>query len=315
MSVRNKKVEHIYHDYNLYAATYSRTPSYKLGEALSVLFTMNELKHLDPKRFNSCSVLEILAGRSEHRKFINDYANVKIESYRYLDSDGSADDRAVVRSDALSVDLKALNIDVNFIVGFFFSASSVMDLNGSHRSVHARSVVAQLFKNMYDNLPDVGAFSLDFAVNGYENGLYATKGTEEETFPVPFFHALRAEYGLPAHGTCEVVLNRKAVYDRLTSTVTDSFTKPVLINYNGETVGRVHVKEAMSQRYFSESELTDMALDAGFSKILLLKNDYMENTYDILPNVIDLEEDEEIDESVVSNFMANTIVAIKGIAE
>lgn len=314
MSVRNKKVEHIYHDYNLYAATYSRSPSYKLGEALGALFVMNELKNIDPKSFSSFSVLEILAGQSEHKQYMFDHANsdVHISEYSYLDSEGDPA-QGVIKGDVLTTNLKDNNF--NFIIGYFFSASSVMDLTGAHRSAHARSVVAKLFENMYNNLPEVGAFVLDFAENGYENSLYATKGTEEETFDVPFYHALRQEYDIPAHGKCEVVVHRKATYDRRTSTVTDEFTKPVLIKYAGETVARVHVKQAMTQRYFSETELSDMAIDAGFTKLMFLQNEYSENDYTLLDNVIDLEDEEEIDESVVANFMPNMIVAIKGIQD
>lgn len=312
MSVRNKKVDHIYHDYNLYAATYSRTPSYKLGEALGALFVMNELQNISPKDFSSFRVLEILAGQSEHKQFLFDHANVHVQDYKYLDSEGDPS-QGVIKGDVLTTDLKVY--DFNFIIGYFFSASSVMDLNGDHRSVHARSVLWTLFENMYRSLPEVGAFVLDFAVNGYENALNATKGTEEETFPVPFFHGLRKEYGIPPHGKCEVILNRKAVYDRMTSTVTDYFTKPVLIQYAGETVARVHVKEAMSQRYFSETELVDIALDAGFTKLLICKNDYVENDYEILDNQIDLEDEEEIDDSVVGNFMGNMLVAVKGVSD
>jgi len=313
MAIKSKTVEHIYNDYNLYGATYSRCPSYKFGEALGALFIMNELRNLDPKNFSEFNVLEILAGHSEHQKYMMEHGGSSlIKSYHYLDSeDDSNGHRGVIVGDALYVDIDP-GLGINFITGFFFSASSVLDLNGSHRSRHARSVVAQLYKNMYRGLPEVGAFILDYANNGYYSALCATKGEEEEEFDVPFYHPLRKEYGLPSHGKCLVKLTRKSVYNRLTSENSDIFTKPVVIEYEGTVVGRVTVRQPMTQRYFSEPELVDMAHEAGFTKVMLLKNDYVENDFEVLPDLIELDEGDEIDDNNLGTYVGNTIVAIKG---
>lgn len=312
MPVKLKRVQHIYHDYNLYAATYSRCPSYKMGEALGALFTMHELQRLSPDGFPSFTVLEILAGRSEHYSYMKQFSQgLDIRGYHTLESEGSG---TGLKGDVLSYSIDP-HLNINFIIGFFFSASSVLDLDERHRSIHARSVVAQLFKNMYANLPDVGAFVLDYANNGYNNALMATKGADSEEFEVPFYHGLRADYGLPPAGKCVVKMTRNSVYDRLTGMNSDHFTKPLHIEYEGEVVGKVTVELPMTQRYFAETELVDMAQDAGFTKIMLLKSDYSENDFEVLSDQIELDDEEEIDDDNMGAHVGNTIVALKGIAQ
>ena len=312
MAPRTIKIEHLYHDYDLYSATFSRPPSYKLGEALSAVFTMHELQRISANGFSSFAIMEILAGRSEHKDNIRTWAsNLDIRDYVLLDSECESDE--CIKGDALDADFS--QHDVNLIFGFFFSASSVVDLSGKHRDLHARTVVADLYKNMYRNLPKIGAFSLDFASNGYIASLCSPEGEHTEVLDVPFYSKLRATYGLPAWGKCTVTMHRYATYDRLTSTTIYLFSKPIVIHYEGDVVARIQVKQPMTQRYFSEPELVDMALDAGFSRVMLLKNNYAENDFEVLPRFISLADDELLDNDDVPAYMGNTIVALKGVAD
>lgn len=313
MAIRSKTIEHIYDDYNLYSATYSRNPSYKMGEALGALFTMHELQRRDPVAFKSFNVLEILGGHSEHQHYMNMFkGDLDIANYKFLDAVPGASD--VIVGDVLYTKFSDM-FSANFAVGFFFSASSVMDLRGTHRSLHARSVLLALYKNIYENLPAAGAFMLDFVNNGYENALFATESTEDEEFEVSFFHPLRKEYGIPPWGACMVKMTRKVNYDRLTGMNMDYFTVPATIEHEGKVYGRITIKQPMTQRYFSETELIDIALDAGFDNVMMLQTDYKGNDYKVLENKIELDKDDSIDEDNIAEYSANVIVALKGVSD
>lgn len=317
MSNNEQRINHLYDFYELYSALYSREYSWKAAEARGMSFVMAHTAvrskkllaqgkaaiNFEKEGFN---VLEIFAGRGEHEKHLKLPPELKITRYTHNDlRDHSAECPNFVQGDATTT---KFDFGQNFIAALFYTMSSVHDDHGSHN----RQLMVKLFKNAYDNLPPGGAFYFDFCSGGYAMSLAvdATDEEDEETeVVVEPDSALRLALGIPYHIGCKIQYRKRSVYDRTTATCIDHFVTPISVIAGARTVATIHIKEPMTQRYYSEPELVDIAREAGFTDFLFFNLDYSDSAFERLENVVETEDGIGHDE--VDEYMSNSMVAFR----
>lgn len=278
------EVDNIYDCYPLYYELYSRSKRYKKSECAGAVEAMKSLAEYNNKiggiDFQSVgfNILEILSGRGDHQPLFPSVDPFKINKYLNLDirPHDSAD---FVQGNAINY-IAPAELGINFIVGFFFSASTITDTNG----VHSRKVLLDLFKNMKANLPRGGGFLLDFSPGGYETSI-STMVPVDTHYQVDIQPGaeLRTLCKINEDDPCIVSYMRRVEYDRNTSTVYDYFSYPFEIWAGGEKYAEIRVKEPLTQRYVSEPELVDIAAEAGFGEIQLFNFSHPKGPYVKLP--------------------------------
>lgn len=310
-----QRINHLYDFYELYGALYSREYPWKAAEGRGLGFAMAHAAVRSKKllaqgkpalnfEVEGFNLMEIFSGRGEHHMHMKLPEALKINSYQHNDMR----DHSEVCPDFIQGDSTTTTFEGrNFIAALFYSMSSLHDEHGNHD----RKLLLKLFKNMYDNLPAGGAFFADFCSDGYNMSL-AVDDSDSEDFTevsVDSDSPIRTALNIPYHVQCTISYKKRSVYNRVTATCSDFFTTPITVTAGSRTVAEVYVQEPMTQRYFSEPELIDIAKEAGFTDFMFFSLDYSDADFTKLDNV--LESEDGIDTDEVDGYMANAFIAFK----
>lgn len=276
--------DNIYDCYPLYYEIYSRSKRYKKSETAGAFEIMKSLAEWNNKtgtidfQATGFNILEILAGRGDHQPLYPPLEPFKIGKYLNLDiRDHTSPD--FVQGDATTYKAPP-QLNINLIIGFFFTASTITDENG----VHSRKVLLDLFKNAKANLPKGGGFAIDFSPGGYQTSMECVEPADTHyQADVEEGAELRALCKVPDGVPCVLSYMRRVEYDRNTSTVYDYFPYPFEIWAGGEKYAEIRIKTPLTQRYISEPELVDIAHEAGFDEIQLFNFSHSKGPYIKLP--------------------------------
>lgn len=278
------EADNIYDVYPLYYELYSRSKRYKKSETNGAFEAMKALAVWNNRTGNidfqkvGFNVLEVLAGRGDHQPLYPPLDPFKINSYYNLDIRHHEGEN-FIQGDATTYKVLPER-GINFIIGFFFTGSTITDENG----VHSRKVLIDLFKNAKANLPKGGGFMIDFSPGGYNTSITCAEPADiHYQAEVPKGNELRALCKVDEDSPCIISYMRRIEYDRNTSTVYDYFPYPFEIWANGEKYAEIKIKQPLTQRYISETELVDIAHEAGFEEIQLFNFSHPKGPYQSLP--------------------------------
>lgn len=280
--------ENIYDCYPLYFELYSRSNRYKNSEVKAAQHMMRWLADFNSQHglldfgASGFNVLEILAGRGDHYHRFPDLKEgevPRINSYYNLDIREHDGDNCVVGDCTTYKPDPKMNI--NFIIGFFFTGSTITDKNG----VHSRKVLLDMFRNAYESLPEGGGFSIDFSSGGYYTSLSCLEPANNPHYrDIDVDSELSRLCNVPQDSkNVSVTYLRTTRYNRLESTVFDHFEHPFEVWADGVKYAEIHIKTPLTQRYISEPELVDIAMEAGFKTIQLFNCNHPKGPYDTLP--------------------------------
>lgn len=310
-------IDHIYDFYELYTLMYSRSAPWKSAEAMGLSYAMTQAAIRSRERLSNSqpafnfekegfTVLEAFSGRGEHLPHLRLPTDLKLNNYFNNDiRDHGGACTGFVQGDALTTDFSAYGI--NFACALFYSMSSLHDENGSHD----RKFLIRLFKNMYDSLPVGGCFFVDFCPDGYRMSLAleATNDDAPAEIVIEPDDDLRKVLNIPYHADCYLKYKKHPKYNRATATCSDYFKGPVQVIADDKVVCSVSIKHPMTQRYYSEAELTDIAREAGFKEFMFFNMNYNTAVFTLLDNVLDSSDGIDTDEADVH--MANAMTVIK----
>lgn len=321
MAIERSTIHHLYDNYPLYATLYSRCYAWKAAEARGMAFALSHLASHSARQAlrghsslnfeaEGFDILEIFAGKGEHSSHLQLPEPLWCGRYAHNDiRDHSASCQDFIVGDSMSLDVREEGFNV--IAALFYTMSSLHDDN----AVHSREILLRLFRNVYQNLPEGGAFFADFCRDGYQLSLAvdSTNDMEDEddntTVELDPDSPLRKAYGIPYNVNAELVYKKKSVYNRITSTSYDHFTTPIRLYAGSKLVAEITVKEPLSQRYFSEPELVDIAKEAGFTDFLFFSLDYSDSDFRKLST--EIQEEGGLDTDEIDTYMSNAIMFIK----
>jgi hypothetical protein len=308
-------INHMYDLYELYAVMYSRDYAWKAAEARGLSYVMTQAAIRSKKLLaqgkkaydyakNGFNVLEVFSGKGEHLPHVKLPKDLTLKSYTHNDlrnHTGVATN--FVQGDALTTKFDGHN----FACALFYSMSSLHDEHGSHN----RKYLIQLFKNMYDSLPEGGCFFVDFCPDGYRLSLSVESTDNEDMAEITVDPNadLRERFNIPFDVECKLRYKKHVYYDRSLAQCFDQFTTPVSIMVGNKTVASITIEEPMTQRYFSEAELADIAREAGFKDFMFFDLNYSNSDFSVAENIV--ESDEGIETEEADGYMVNGMMVIK----
>lgn len=267
MSVVTKNLTHLYESVGLYDAIYNRHLGYKMGEAGGFAKVLESLENR-PK-----SILELYAsGNSRHKDFFKLQYHYwsEIETYMGLDLFLKGDPNVI----CADVGTGDYGRKFDSIFAFYYGASSAVDPNNSEANI-TMEYTSKIFSNVLKHLEPGGTFVMDACTDGYNVALGAICDEDEDMrvdeVEIELGDSLRYEVaaeGIEIRDTDTVELKTKVKhhYDRMTANNVDTF-KYAKVLVNGKTVLRFKIEKPFCQRYFSEPEIVQMLLGAGFADI------------------------------------------------
>ena len=304
-------VRHIYETPEVYDLIYGRNNGYKLGEAYAFAYVLQRSK-LEPK-----SMLELFSGVSSYHKrhFLDYYAQSgqKAPAYFCMDAAASDEDGTIHVQDAVEEDWGKT---FDAVTAHFFSASSIVNFQDG---LVKRAHTTKLFANVWAHLNKGGVFLLDSCADGYISGTQYTdelrRGIVREYSADPnskLVESLKGKHKLKPNDWVTLKVTMDCHYDRATSNNIDVFKK-VEAYINDKKVRTYSYELPFCQRYFSEPELRDMLVEAGFKTVKGWRCDYKEHDFSRVEDVLtydkDLPEDEREDEREIN--LPNVFVAYK----
>lgn len=272
--MKTVKIPHIYAHYALYQLMYGRELDTKVFEAIHSGVAAEHFFLNSMKKKGELNILELFAGRSEHKQFFMQSCKVPVNKYDCLDNQPDAIVPGVVLGDAVTSKYPG---NYNFIIAHYYSLSSC---------ITSRSELVALFKNIYKNLRSngkEGGFFFHLSPNGYQSALLNVgEPVKQFDFYIPIGHPIRALYGIdPYERDCVVVSDILRDYNRVTCINADRIKNTTLV-----VKGKVKVKFVIENpflfRYWSEPEVVDIALEAGFTGFEFYNNS-MTDTNDLIP--------------------------------
>lgn len=303
---------HIFDCYPVYVMLYGSHPVDKHTEAMcATVITEAWLDGYNKRGWkDGIDVLEILSGISEHEPYYRQHATFSINTYYNNDlrSHPESEERKIIVGDACTTEFP----EVDIIFAHYYAAAQIMD----DKALHTRDKMLELYENMYHTLNENGAFVMDFADDGQRTALEDLIDRDEsgDRFEIYYGHPLREFLGLPAtSGKYHIRAKTKLTYDRVNCRTIESFDK-VEVHSNrmergGTLIAEFNFKLPFTQRYWTESELVDIAKEAGFTKFMFWHEDMdEESNFIYLP-----EQQRSVDWAKDPvKLMANKLVAIKG---
>lgn len=310
MTVPTVNARHIYDVPEVYDTIYYRTKGYKTDEAAIFAYIMQREKP-DAKEF-----VEFFSGEnSKHRQqFLDEYAFSDGATYFGTDGARIEDNGGVGYSDTTiyTDDLVAADLGREFdaVLGYFFSLQCVVDFNTGYVT---RERTVQMLKNALRHLKPGGLLLMDSHADGFNT---ATKATYLDytrrwvDYNSHLSRLLREKYGYDIKPTddIEMVSDVDHWYDRTNGNSVDLF-KDVVVVRGDEELLRYKIELPMCVRYFSEPEIRDMLIEAGFKRVDLWFADYQEfNVFKIAPK---LEWDEDVVEEAREHELGNVYCAFR----
>jgi hypothetical protein len=262
------KFKNAYQSGGFYDAVLNRPKNYKLGEALSFTYI------LEQSNIHPTNILELMSGvNSYHKKFfMENFHNLKnFDKYKGLDL--YSKDPLDIKEDIDTGDFPEFDL----MLGFYYLSASFVDYSSSNRVTKDKTV--KCFSNIFNNLKPNGNLIFD-----YEGFLDLPKflstwaGHHSESKVIPLGHKLRVELkhelkNLPEPYTMVLDFSYKYSYDRLTSNVLIEYYN-VYVNIQGNRFLKIKIEDPLCFRYFSEPEMTDILKEVGFVDIQYWSCDY-----------------------------------------
>jgi SAM-dependent methyltransferase len=279
--------EHIYSSNGLYRLFYGGLPMDKHLEAWTAVRTVEEFVHHGnyPVPKEGFQFLEIMSGAgSQHEGYFRQHATFPIKSYykNELRKYGG-----MVFPDVMIGDAESLKTDITFdmIFAFFYPLPQIMDNNWNH----SRPKMQRVFSNMARLLKTGGGFYFDIAPDGYRIGFEDLIDYHEsecmQELVIPYQHPLRDELGLKSHSYVYVNVDREFTYDRIGCCAVTKFDEMQFYE-DGKLAVTVDVERPWTQRFWSETEIIDIAKEAGFIDFMFFRSEDQadEADLDLLPN-------------------------------
>lgn len=246
---------HIYDAPEIYDALYNRSLGHKVNEAICFADVTMQMGKA-PK-----TVLELFSGsKSSHREaYLNRFKEIAGYEPHYLGADWFASE-GNIKIDDITGPWGNTTYDV--VQAFYYSASSIVSESG----YITRDYTQQVINNAYKHLNEGGLFLLDACISGFDvANSRSDKGVVEMSHPVAFgnllWRQLNAKYP-PDNWVLEYSCD--TYYDRLTANNVEVYTDMRVLDSAGNVLERWEFELPFCQRYFSEPEIIDMMMDAGF---------------------------------------------------
>jgi len=305
----------MYEIYPLYQIMYGRDIDTKAYEALNASIAAEHFWINEMKKKGSLRVLELFAGKSEHKQYFMQSCTVPIELYDCLDNQPEVIGGDVVFGDAIE---SIYPKKYNFIIAHYYSLDTC--------TIYRDKLIG-LMRNVYGNLSNFkrnksGAFFFHLSSDGYRNALLNV-GEPIKGFKyfVPPAHPLRTMFNVdPYDTTCHVQADTKREYNRITC-INYDFVSNTKLMVRGKAVAQFSFDEPFCHRFWSEPEVVDIALDAGFKKIEFYNNgvssghDILTSNRTTLPNSmkypnIPYDDDSYEDGGALENYMTTDMMVI-----
>lgn len=308
-SLKNIRIKHLYDFSELYQIIYNRNDGYKMQEAVAFA---NIAFRLRPK---SKSIMELLSGAdSKHARY---FKEVWPHELAYSGTDGtesSGNPNILHVRDITKHDFKQ---QWDLVTAHYYSPSSVCDMDNG--GLVTRACTQGFINTAFNATKKGGIFIMDFCSDGYSTAICADANmsgkviTQEfyADFHTPLYKWLVA-HGLASathHSDVDVVARVSSHYDRLTANNIDKF-HGIKIKVDGKVVVAISIKNPFCQRYFSDPELTDMMLAAGFNDVQFWNVNYADNDFSQLDRFMTWDEDEASEDELEAQ-RPNVLVGIK----
>lgn len=276
--MKTVKLEHVYECYPIYSLLYGRDIDAKAFEAVNACIAA---EHFWMDRLNQkskLSILEMFAGISEHKNFFLQSCKAPISRYACLDNQPGVANDDVVIGDAITDEYPG---SFNFLIAYYYSlATCIYDAN----YIHSRESMVKFLRNVQHNLTltkgttkrsgkPKGGFYFNLSSNGYFNAL-ANIGTPIKKFEyhVPICHPIRKMFGIDAYAkSVMLTADTKRTYDRMLSTNYD-YLENVQLWVGNKVVAKFKIARPFSHRFWSETEIVDIAKEVGFTDIVFYNN-------------------------------------------
>lgn len=327
---KGTQLDHIYDDYGLYSLYYSREFDVKAFEALNAIVAASDFYHryLKREKVSGLRILELFAGRSEHKDFFVNNCGLPIETYSCLDNAKhlkTNPEPGVVYGDALHMS-KLGNTNYNLMLSFFHSLNGPIDLKASE--IDRKTVLLHL-KNAASILKraEIGAYFLHLGNPGLGPIAEQVSSLDDEevvttTMYVHAGHRLRTQYKVAPSDTMFVEFVTSSEYRRSASTMYTKFKTIRVMSSsptgrNPKVLNWITVRTPFIFRTWSENEMIDMMREAGFTDFLFYHNNkdsYTSNAERIeleaVIKSVDLTESDLKSPEQMSAFTSTEILAI-----
>ncbi len=294
------KLDSLYHDYGLYSEIYQKDIQVKAFESVNVAIAMEQFVREYYPNCPGLRVTETHAGQSEHIRYTKEVCAVPITAYTPTDAFPSKPGvvRCNVQTDGLPRG--------NFVVSHYMSLATA--INGA-KGYPDRKTLLAVCRNVYNSLTEPGAWFFNSPQSGLDMTLFAVDEHAKEKYSF-WAHPkglIRRELGLTALEKCELKCETRSIYNRMIGCV-EFYVDKVDVVARGKCMRRYTVRKPMYQRFWSEPELVDVLLEAGFNDVEFFRNEidgtYVD-THDLLDKKITVREpEEELDTMLSTDMMA-----------
>lgn len=247
-------LDHIYSCYPLYRTMYGSSPALKTHEmAMSAVLLADWFKG---DREN-VSLLELFCGNKEHADLLYAHSPYWIE-YTGLDMHAPEAD--------IKMDARKLMLPNKYdaILAVYHSIETTV---AEDDGLISRRVVQQLFANCKKHLNKDGCMIIAYnglpitPDNDSHLGNHVRSVTLHPMMHADFFEAMSMT---PDYGY-KLVIDMNTEYDRISGCTIDTYNS-ITVNKGDTNRLRIEVEKPFVFRYWSESEIIDMAKEAGFTE-------------------------------------------------
>lgn len=272
-------VNHIYECYPLYFTLFGRSRHVKVYDAMTAVIAFENWRH--ERGIKKLKVLELFAGQSEHKEhFIGQFSDpAVIQRYDCLDLHITDPAAGVVQGDALTFDYR----EYNAVLAFYFSlaATFVQD-----QTKHPRRQLDAFTRQAASTLKKGSAFFLHLGQLDHVGSLAHPVKDEVEEIDLWPGHPLLCHFGV-ADDSGTVTLEKETSYDRYTGCTYDHF-KRIELRTSRRLIAKISIKDPFVQRFWTEPEVVDSLMLAGFSDIDFYHNEltYEDGPYERLSRTL-----------------------------
>jgi len=277
-----------YDDFDLYSLTLGQTLPSIYTEAFGLIQACELYLPKRAMSSNGISFLEVLAGaNSTHAAFVKQIAD---RFWFNINAMLSLDSASTTSEDIFQADVRTFNLDrtVDVIAGFYYALGAIHPPGREH--------ALTALKNIRKHLTPGGFFFTTFLENAYnmivvdqEGGSFnSDESTRVYDIP-PYMTAWRKRLGIPFNkDPLELVGTIKETYTRSTGLVAYHYHNfRIQSRYATTVYARFNIRQPIYIRYYAESEIADLAREAGFKSHNIHFLDMDEDGITELDNVLD----------------------------